>query len=262
MFTQSKPIQAVLFDLDDTLLDWSAQQNRLSIISRPHVDKLYDFLDIQNHPLPSREAFFDCYQETVIAAWAEAKKAWAGVNFAQTLQTCFSTLGLDVSRIDMAAALRAYDWQALPNVTLYDDTITVLETLHRQAYKIGLVTNSMMPMWMRDIELRTYGILEYFDVRITSGDFGYMKPHPAIYERALDQLQVQPQHAVFVGDRPANDIAGANAAGLISVLMAPPHINYQLNEVEPDFVITNLSELLPLLDGLQAGKAGGTRCPN
>jgi len=253
---QSEPIQAVLFDLDDTLLDWSAQQNRLSAISRPHVDKLYDFLAREGHSLPDKETFFRCYQETVIAAWAEAKKVWAGVNFSQTLQRCFASLQLDVDRIDMMAALHAYDWQALPNVTLYDDTILVLEALRRRRYKIGLVTNSMMPMWMRDIELEAYGILDYFDVRLTSGDIGYMKPHPAIYERALSLLQVQAQQAVFVGDRPANDIAGANAAGLISVLMSPPHLNHQLEEVEPDFVITHLSELLPLLETLQSGHKG------
>lgn len=251
MSAHSKSIQAVLFDLDDTLLDWSAQQNRLSAISRPHVNKLYDFLAAEGHPLPDRDTFFQNYQETVIAAWTEAKKVWAGVNFAQTLRTCFANLGLDVGCIDMAAALHAYDWQALPNVTLYDDTVTVLETLQQRSYKIGLITNSMMPMWMRDIELETYGILEYFDVRLTSGDIGYMKPHPAIYEHALSLLRVQPQQAVFVGDRPANDIAGANAAGLISVLMSPPHINHQLEEVEPDFTITHLSELLPLLETLQ-----------
>lgn len=256
MSAQSKPIQAVLFDLDDTLLDWSAQQNRLSIISRPHVDKLYHYLAAEGHTLPAREAFFECYQETIVAAWTEAKKVWAGVNFAQTLQGCFAALGLDVGRIDMTAVLHAYDWQAMPNVTLYDDTVTVLETLRRQAYKIGLITNSMMPMWMRDIELRTYGILDYFDVRLTSGDIGYMKPHPAIYERALAQLDVQPQQAVFVGDRPANDIAGANAVGLISVLMAPPHVNYELDEVEPDFIITQLRDLLPVLDTLQVGERG------
>lgn len=252
----TKPIQAVIFDLDDTLLDWSARQNPLSDVYRPHADKVYDYLRTAGHPLPDRETFFQSHLAVVTAAWAEAKKDWTAVNIAHTLQTCFRNLKLDVAQIDMTAVLHAYDWQATPHVDLYEDTIPVLNDLRCQAYKIGLITNSMLPMWMRDIELRTYGILDYFDVRLTSGDVGFMKPHPAIFQRALALLEVEPCRAVFVGDRPANDIAGANAAGLISVLMAPPHINHDLKTVTPDFVITRLSELLPLLASLQNGTGG------
>ncbi len=53
--------------------------------------------------------------------------------------------------------------------------------------------------------------------------------------------------AVFVGDRPANNIAGANAAGLISVWINPPHLDYTLDGVVPDHAMTYLSEVLPIL---------------
>jgi putative hydrolase of the HAD superfamily len=53
--------------------------------------------------------------------------------------------------------------------------------------------------------------------------------------------------AVFVGDRPANDIAGANAVGLTSVWMNPPHLSHELNGVTPDYEINALQELLPIL---------------
>ena len=251
MSAQSRPIQAVLFDLDDTLLDWSARRNQLNAINRPHMDKLHDYLVAEGHWLPDKETFFQNFLGILTAAWAEAKKDWTAVNFAHILLTSFTQLGLDVTRIDMTAVLHAYDWQATPNVTLYDDALDVLEALRQQTYKIGLITNSMMPMWMRDIELRAYGILDYFDVRLTSGDVGYMKPHPIIYERALALLGIQAAQAVFVGDRPANDIAGANAVGLISVLMSSPSLELRPEKGEPDFTITSLSELLPLLETLQ-----------
>ncbi len=136
-------------------------------------------------------------------------------------------------------------------VTLFDDTIPVLETLRQRAYKIGLVTNSMLPMWMRDVELHAYNIIDYFDARITSGDAGYMKPHPVIYTKILTALEITPEQAVFIGDRPGNDIAGANAVGITSVLMSPPHLNHKLNGNEPDYIITNLSDLLPILEALE-----------
>jgi putative hydrolase of the HAD superfamily len=145
----------------------------------------------------------------------------------------------------------AYDQQPVPDVVLFADTIPVLKTLRARDYKIGLVTNSMMPMWMRDVELEAYEIIDYFDARITSGDTGYIKPHPSIYHKALELLDAAPCEAVFVGDRPEYDIVGANEAGLTSVLMAPPYLGRELNNVQPDHIISCLSELLPILDTLE-----------
>jgi len=244
-------IQAVIFDLDDTLLDWSQQNDWLSNISGPHIQNVYDYLAVNGNHLPEPEELFQNYQDAIISSWREAKKTWAGVKFESVLISCFEMSGLDISEIDMGEVLLAYDWDTVSNVTLFNDTIPMLDSLRQQGYKIGLVTNSMMPMWMRDIELREYGILDYFDARITSGDTGHMKPHPAIYERVLDLLEVEAETAVFVGDRPANDIAGANAVGLTSVWMNPPHIDYDCGDVIPDYEITTLQELLPILAALE-----------
>lgn len=244
-------IEAVIFDLDDTLLDWSKQNDWLSNISGPHIHNVYDYLAENGNSLPTREVLFQNYRESIIDSWTEAKKTWAGVNFESVLIRCFESSGVDASKFDMHEVLLAYDWGTVPNVVLFDDTVLVLDSLRQQGYKIGLVTNSMMPMWMRDIELREYGILDYFDARITSGDTGHMKPHPAIYERALDLLGVAVETAVFVGDRPANDIAGANAVGLTSVWMKPPHVDYDPGDVVPDYEITTLQELLPILAAIE-----------
>jgi FMN phosphatase YigB (HAD superfamily) len=93
--------------------------------------------------------------------------------------------------------------------------------------------------------------MEYLDARVASGDVGYLKPHPAVYQRILELLETTPERAVFVGDRPSNDIAGANEVGLISVLMDPPHLDRQLEGVEPDYTIGCLNELLPILERLE-----------
>lgn len=248
-------VQAVVFDLDDTLLDWSQQDDWLSNISGPHIQKVYDYLAANGKHLPTPEVLFQNYQDAIISSWQEAKKTWAGVNFESVLISCLEKSGLNCSEVNMHQVMLAYDWGTVSNVALFDDTIPVLDSLRQQGYKIGLVTNSMMPMWMRDIELREYGILDYFDARITSGDTGHMKPHPAIYERVLGLLEVDAETAVFVGDRPANDIAGANAVGLTSVWMNPPHIDYELGDVKPDYEITTLQELLPILAALEQSES-------
>lgn len=246
-----RQIEAVIFDLDDTLIDWSGQTESYGTVVRPHIDNMYDHLAADGHSLPDRDAFFACYRETVINHWQEAKKTWAGVNFGAALHDCFTALGLEAARIDLDAVMRAYDAQPIPGVALFDDTLAVLDTLRDRGYKLGLITNSMLPMWMRDVELRAYELLDYFDARITSGDAGYMKPHPAIYDHILEALGVTADRAVFIGDRPANDIAGANEVGLISVLMSPDHLDRELNGVQPDYIISKLSELLTILNEVE-----------
>ena len=244
-------IQAILFDMDDTLIDWSGLTADYQVFMRPHLDNLYAYLEEEAYSLPDRDTFYDLYTKTVITHWSAAKKTWNAVSFGRVLEDFLQTLQLDVSQIDMQALMCAYNAQPIPDVVPFTDTVPVLKKLREKDYKLGLVTNSMMPMWMRDIELEAYNIIDYFDARITSGDTGYIKPHPFIYQEALRLLDVQPAEAVFVGDRPDYDIAGANEAGLTSVLMSPPYLNRELNNVQPDHIINCLSELLPILEALE-----------
>jgi putative hydrolase of the HAD superfamily len=250
-YRENQRIKAVLFDMDDTLIDWSGLQGDISTIELSHWQNVYYYLTDLGHPLPPFDNFWQQLYETMNSAWAEAKKSWAGVSFEQLVRGFLQNCGLDMAQINIDDVLLAYNWSPLPGVAPFDDTLSVLERLKTDGYKLGLITNAMQPMWMRDIELRAFGILDYLDARLTSGDVGFMKPHPFIYWQALELLDVQPEESVFVGDRPANDIVGANEAGLTSVLMAPPHLNRELNGVRPNFTISKLEELLPILAQLE-----------
>lgn len=248
---EEKRIKAVLFDMDDTLIDWSGQEIKGIEINQKHMGNIYLYLEERNFPLPPMDDFLLVFRDALIDCWTEAKKTWAGVAFAEVLQATFLELGLDLGNINLEHVMRAYDWQPIPGVIPYPDTLAVLQNLRQRDFKIGLITNAMQPMWMRDIELEAYGILPFLDARITSGDAGYMKPHPAIYRKVLDELGVAAETAVFVGDRPANDIAGANEVGMISIWLKPPHLDYDAEGVVPDYTITQLSDLLPILEQLE-----------
>ncbi|HSM56208.1 MAG TPA: HAD family hydrolase [Candidatus Sulfomarinibacteraceae bacterium] len=245
-------IEAVIFDLDDTLIDWSQPALTWDEHTRPMVDSVYDYLQQEGHKLPSRDHFFKVMRECTQRVWNDALEAWTGASLDRALGLALTACDIAVEDVDMEQMMRAYTWRPMPGVECYDDAIDVLQALREQGYKIGLITNSFLPMWMRDVELRHYDLLDYFDARLTSGDSGYLKPHPAIYEHMLEMLEVDAESAVFVGDRPSHDIAGANEVGLVSVLIDPPHLERELDGTVPDFTITTLSELLPVLERLEA----------
>jgi putative hydrolase of the HAD superfamily len=244
-------VTAVLFDFDDTLIDWSQKKYSWEESSFINICNIHDYLTQTGHSLPSKEQFHHLYQSILKKSWERANVTWESVCFATVLQETFSACNLDTNTINLDIIMQVYDWQPMPGVVPYPDTTNVLHQLRQKGYKIGLITNAMMPMWMRDVELRHYQMLEYFDVRLTSGDVGYIKPHPAIYHAALKQLDTPPEQAVFVGDRPEYDIAGANNAGMISVWMDAPHLDEKLDGIEADYTINNLAELLPILEGLE-----------
>lgn len=249
------PIEAIVFDLDDTLIDWAQPTVTREDFYQPRIAAIHSYITQSGHTLPPVDDFFQIVDEAITAAWTEAKVNWEIPSFGDVLCLVFVNLGLDVSRIDINEVLRVFDWQPRPGVILFPDTIAVLQELRQRGYKIGMVTNSFLPMWMRDTELQAYGLMEYLDVRISAADVGYLKPHPQIYQKLLDLLQTEAERTVFVGDRPGNDIVGANNIGLISVLMSPPHLDRDLKGVEPDYTISSLSELLSIVDDIEVERS-------
>ncbi|MDT8307013.1 MAG: HAD family hydrolase [Anaerolineae bacterium] len=247
-----KAVDSVLFDLDDTLIDWSGMEQAWEELNEPLVGNLYEHLAQNGYNLPERAVFFDAFVRRAHEVWDEAKEDLSGPEFREALRRVCVDAGLDLRGDEIDALMEAYGWKPMPGVVPYPDTIFVLQTLREAGYRLGIVTNSFYPMWMRDVELAHYELLDFFDVRITASDAGYIKPHRAIYEQALVLLGTEPERTVFVGDRPQHDILGANEAGLISVLIDPPHLEREKNGIEADYTICTLSELLSILEELEA----------
>lgn len=248
-------IEAVIFDLDDTLLDWSQRAISWEEHLQPFIAGVHAYLRQTGHlGADSAESITPLrightFSEFLRASWSDARETWVAVSMAGVWQQAFTDLGL-TRPIDIDAMLRAVGWQPMPGVVPYADVVQTLTDLRARGYRLGLITNSFQPMWLRDIELEAFGLIDQFEARITSGDTGFMKPHPAIYWRMLGLLNTTPERAVFVGDHPSYDIKGANLTGLTSVLICRPNVNRELDGNQPDFTITDLPQLLPILEQL------------
>jgi HAD superfamily hydrolase (TIGR01549 family) len=105
-------------------------------------------------------------------------------------------------------------WGMSENFELFEDALPVLDELRRAQLKIGLVSNGI-----RDLtEFVAHHRLDV-DAIVDSRSHGRVKPHPTIFEAALERLGASPVEAVMVGDSPEEDIEGAKALGMRAILL-------------------------------------------
>jgi putative hydrolase of the HAD superfamily len=105
-------------------------------------------------------------------------------------------------------------WEVSENFELYEDALPVLEELRAAQLRLGLVSNGIR-------DLREFVAHHRLDVDAIVGSraHGYVKPHPTIFQSALEQLGVEPAKAVMVGDSLEEDVEGARALGMRAILI-------------------------------------------
>ncbi len=122
----------------------------------------------------------------------------------------------------------------------YEETLQILGELKGKV-KLLLLTNGCPALQQEKLN----GVPElapFFDHIVISGAFGRGKPDPSIFRHALELLDVQPEQALMVGDKLTTDIKGALATGIASVWL---NRNGKINdsEIKPDYEIKHLSEI-------------------
>jgi HAD superfamily hydrolase (TIGR01662 family) len=136
-----------------------------------------------------------------------------------------------------------------------DGMAEALAELRSLGLRVGCVSNAFMsaPVLQRILDERGLGV--HCDLTISSCDIGYRKPHPRIYQEALQAFGVVASEVVFVGDRLDADVEGPAALGMRTVLT---HQYRQedpaAGKVRPDCVIGHLRELPPFLRRLLDGR--------
>ncbi len=130
---------------------------------------------------------------------------------------------------------------------LYDEAIETLKTLKERGYHVGLITDSDSEYLKAHLE--ALGILELFDSITTSEEAGFYKPHPRIFELALEKANVKGEEAIYVGDNPLKDCVGARHVDMVSVLLDKKGSKKELWK-ECEFVISDLREVIVIAEEL------------
>ncbi len=125
---------------------------------------------------------------------------------------------------------------------LYPDARPAIDALRRQ-FKLAVLSDAdtdFIVDCLTDNELS-------FDTIVTSEDLRIYKPHVSMFREVCVRLSVEPSEAVYVGDSPWHDIAGARNAGLRAVWLNRHEREWPEDIDPPETVITSLGELASVL---------------
>lgn len=229
-------IRAVIFDLDNTLLDFMTMKRRA-------VDAAVDAMIDAGLALPKEEA-----RERIFRIYDTE-----GIEYQRVFDAFLKTETGGVDYRILAAGIVGYRRAREALLVLYPHVTVTLVELVKRGLKLAVVSDApRMEAWLRVCYLRLHHL---FDHVITFDDTGERKPSPAPFRRALSLLGVEPAQALMVGDWPERDMAGARALGIRTVF-ARYGQTFGGEHSGADYEITHVHELLPLVDELSRRQAG------
>jgi|SRR5271157_90757 len=154
---------------------------------------------------------------------------------------------VNISNQVIAATLRAMYAVTQSNWFPEEDAIPTLQTLKERDFQLGLISNAADDENTQSL-IDKGGFRPYLEYTISSAAFRKRKPHPAIFQAALDYFQIQANQAVMVGDLMETDILGAHQIGMKSIRITRRAIKTATRvHVRPDATVSALSEIPPLL---------------
>ncbi len=199
------------------------------------------------HLAPDREdELTDRLVAVEAAFWTTTATHQRSATLADLLAAATVEMGLDVAGalLEEAAVRHLDSWT--PHVRHDPDAAPTLLALRDEGLRIGLLSNTHWPRAFLERFLERDGLAGLIDARLYTSEMPFQKPHPTAFRAALDAVGIDnPSHAVFVGDRPWDDISGATAVGMRTVLRPNPMVDE--DGPPPDASIAALPELLGLL---------------
>jgi putative hydrolase of the HAD superfamily len=237
-------IRAVLFDWGDTLMQWSWQEELLEVGHRAGLAAIgRDDVAITEH-------FRERYEPLFWAPGTMEELEYPGL-----VRSLLGDFDVEVSDEELERFLDAEHRAWAPARQLGGTTHALLEALRGRNLRLGLVSNAFDPGWLLHRDLDELGVGERLDFAVFSSEVGMRKPHPAIFQRALEALEVSPGEALFVGDRLYEDVRGAGEVGMTTVQAVWFRADEHPDGREPDFQAFTQMDVLNIVRRLNRSSA-------
>lgn len=232
-------IKAVIFDLDNTLVDFMGMK-------RQAVSAAVSSMIDAGLALSPQEV-----QERIDAIYKERGIEFQSV-FDQLLYDIFQKVDYKILSAGVIAYRRAREAALVP----YPHVTMTLVDLVKRGLRLAVVSDAPgREAWLRLCYLNFHHL---FDQVVTFDDTGERKPSPRPFQRALELLGIRPQEAVMVGDWPERDMVGAAQLGMTTVF-ARYGDTFGTVESGADYDINDISELLEIVERENARRPEGGR---
>jgi len=234
----SREVKAVIFDLDDTLIDaqkgFRKAHEKITQMIDEHLKQKK--LNLKKPQILREIRSFDDKMNREVKY--DRDKWW---------QTIVNNLGVNValSKVFIRKLTMAYWHTYVRSSKPYRDTLSTLHYLKKNGLLLGLLSDTDGLKGMKRWRISKLPFTHLFDSIVIAGeDTAETKPSPEPYELIAGKLGVTASECVFVGDRPFTDIKGAKIAGMKTVLLR--RRDWRTN-VKADWTIKSLSELRRIL---------------
>lgn len=246
-------IRAVIFDLGNTLMYPVAPDLWPEIIQRGN-QALMDHL-CELNILTDCDNFMFEFNQRLHQYYDVRDKEMIETSTFLVLKELLAEKGYsDVSDAVIRDSLDAHYAITQKNWQLEDDAIDCLTTLQKQNYRLGLVSNAGDHRDVLQL-VEKFNLTPFFEFILTSAGCGYRKPHPKIFQLALEMINAPAKEVAMVGDNLNADILGANQAGMYSIWITR-RTETQSDDtlpILPEAFIKSLGELPSLLRDLEIG---------
>lgn len=237
--TARRSVDAVIFDWGGTLTPW-------------HDIDLIELWSAYSHAYVQGPGALDLGRrlaEEEVLRWRRQQES-SGADGTGALDHIFEIVGIDVSTERHGLALAAYLDAWSPHTSADPDAVAVMSGLRERGIRVGVLSNTMWPRWHHEAVFSRDGLLHLIDAAVYSSEIPVAKPHVEAFQAAIDAVGSSPGAAVFVGDRPWDDIHGAQSAGMRAILVPHSRLGDQAVDIEvvPDAIVERLGAVLDVID--------------
>jgi putative hydrolase of the HAD superfamily len=237
-------IEAVLFDLDDTLHDdTDAYRRAAADVAR----------EVALATPVSADRLLAAYISEAETFWKLLSQDHLGTQLAGVRERMWAAALADSGIADPQLAARcaeSYVRHRKDYLKLWPGVADLLANLRSTGCKLGLITNGFAETHREKIEL--LGLSESFDAIFIADEVGMVKPDPRIFAHACERLGVAPERSVMVGDRYFRDVTGAHAAGLATIWLDIHAERVPESGPVPDATVSDIARVGAALEVLRA----------
>lgn len=236
--------KAILFDLDDTLLELGANSTRVwQVLTQRHAAELHIDAAILLAAIETARRWY----------WEDEVRHQRGrlnqlVALEEMVKIALERLNIVAPHVPALYA-QQFDEVLFKLLQLFPGAIDILEHLRAKGIKLGMITNGSALRQRRKIE--QFQLAQHFDYILVEEEFGAGKPDERVYWHMLEQLNVQPREAWMIGDKLRWDVLPPQRLGMTGVWVDLKGEGVPADSAEqPNYIVRNVIELSQILEAV------------